>query len=57
MQEDEEIPEYTVVVFDDRENGRLTFTLECDGKKIGKTTITKAVVTGLVAMLHQERQR
>jgi len=57
MQEDEEIPEYTVVVFDDQENDRFTFTRECGGKKIGKTTITKAVVTGLVAMLHQERQR
>jgi len=36
MQEDEEIPEYTVVVFDDQENDRFTFTRECGGKKIGK---------------------
>ena len=55
MQEDEEIPEYQVVVFDDKENNRMTFTLVCDGKKIGKTTITKSVIAGAIAMLQEAR--
>jgi hypothetical protein len=46
-----DVPEYQVVVFDDKENDRMTFTLECDSKPIGKTTITKSFVWSMLVNL------